>query len=88
MVHHRSSVRSLHHRHHDSHRHLFLLCISNVALSTISNVEDAMMLLIVTDFHHHVYHDHHIHPHHYVPHYVHHFFFSLDPTGNAEDALC
>ena len=37
-----------HHFHHDGHRHLCLLYISNVALGTIGNAEDAVMLLTVT----------------------------------------
>ena len=36
----------LHHRHRDCHQ-LFLLYISNVALGTIGNAEDAVMILIM-----------------------------------------
>ena len=38
----------LHHCHRDCYHHLFLLYISNVALGTIGNAEDAAMILIVT----------------------------------------
>ena len=37
-----------HHRHHDSQHHLFLLYTSNVALGTLSNAEDAAMIVIMT----------------------------------------
>ena len=36
------------HRDCDCHHHLFLVYISNVALGTIGNAEDAVMILIVT----------------------------------------
>ena len=35
------------HRDCDCHHHLFLLHIANVALGTIGNAEDAVMILIV-----------------------------------------